>query len=108
MSGFFQILGGGVVGVAAVLAAQYAPGLLAPPVAPETGAVSADTVWPAGTMVLSQTLGACPVGWAEGGAILLGVPAPLGSGATDAPATNGAILPQAGGIPAFLCVKEAP
>ena len=108
MNGFFQILGGGVVGMAAVLAAQYAPTMMnAPAVVPEVAAPAVD-IWPSGTMVLAQRAASCPVGWVDGGAILLGTPpaVPL-AGAADTGATNGAILPATGAITAYLCVKGA-
>ena len=104
MSGFFQILGGGIVGMAAVLAAQYVPALMAPD---EPAVVAAPVeVWPAGTMVLAQTADGCAAGWVSGGAVTLGSPAPLGSVAGDT--ASGAVLPATVQTFAFLCIKAAP
>lgn len=98
MSSFFQILGGGVVGMGAVLAAQYAPGLMEPAAPAVVGAPA--EVWPAGTMVFAQTVDGCAVGWVSGGAVMLGAIADAG--------TNGALLPATVQTPAFLCIKAAP
>jgi hypothetical protein len=72
MSGFVQTLAGGVVGVAAVLAAQYLPGLFAPepPAAGASAPAPADPFGP-GVLLLAPEAAACPEGWAAAGEVAL-------------------------------------